>query len=209
MRQHWMTLNCVTGPDQRSVLLNTFRRRPAIAYVTETSLFSLCNKMHACPYFSRIQNLYFKFPGQAESTFRPPQSSQVYLQAETQFRTCSWLKGCLQIWQTTNFQWSRGVGLSFSNHILRSQRSSDCACNHPKCGNDCCISTCQGEMKDCPDGQNSVFSNLQCSRHCLGWSEFSWVSWQPFWQWPCVRASTDYFKMKIWEVLRMFWNARA
>lgn len=62
----------------------------------------------------------------------------------------------------------------FSNHIsLRSQRSSECACNHPKCGNDCCISTCQGEMKDCPDGQNSVFSNLQCSRHCLGWSEFS------------------------------------
>ena len=98
----------------------------------------------------------------------------------------------------------------FSNHIsLRSQRSSDCACNHPKCGNDCCISTCQGEMKDCPDGQNSVFSNLQCSRHCLGWSEFLWASWQPFWQWPCVRASTDYFKMKIWEVLRMFWNARA
>lgn len=134
MRQHWMTFNCVTGPDQRFVLLNIFRRKPAIAYVTETSLFSwycnLCHKMHACPYFSRIQNLYFKFPGQAESTFRPPQSSQVYLQAETRFRTYFWLKGCLQIWQT-NFQWSRGVGLSFSNHTPSiswgSQRSSDCA----------------------------------------------------------------------------------
>ena len=53
-----MTLRCVAGPDQRCVLLNTLRRRPAIAYIAEASLL-----IFDTAFFIGILHAHSMFPG--------------------------------------------------------------------------------------------------------------------------------------------------
>ena len=78
-------ISCVANPDQKfkhssQKIKHSSEKtshRIRCRDVPHLCYYNLCRKMRAC--FSKIENLYFKLPDAAKSTFRPPQSSQVLL----------------------------------------------------------------------------------------------------------------------------------